>query len=159
LSLPATVEYSRSRNSDGRGWRSSFAIPDLLAVERPGDTVAFIRPAHVQARIQRRVSSGQNDQRETSASAPSRAVRQARTLPPPASAAAAILFIVARAAARPRPKLKGNLQGHLHQPRRCGLDHLAKGPRTEVAIDSHGAEELRVIEGVESLQPELQVLP
>lgn len=46
----------------------------------------------------------------------------------------------------------------LHQARWVGGDHVAEVGAADIAVDGGGAEELRVIEGVEGFDAELQGL-
>ena len=51
-----------------------------------------------------------------------------------------------------------NFSAELHQARRRGFDHLAEQTAVEIPVHRRRAKELRVIEGVERLPPELQRL-
>ena len=53
-------------------------------------------------------------------------------------------------------RLEDEFDGGLHQARAGGADYLAEGGTADVAIDGCGAEELRVVEGVECFGAELE---
>src|ERR1700683_3452374 len=54
------------------------------------------------------------------------------------------------------PPLERELQRELHQARRLRLDHIAEVGIENLPLHRGGAKELRMVEGVKRLEPELQ---
>ena len=59
-------------------------------------------------------------------------------------------------ASRRRVHSEGNLDGELHQPRRCGLHQLSEQGAGNISVDGLRAEELCMVEDVERFEPKLK---